>query len=40
MNRCKFVKLIIILMIVLLFIGCSLKKEDNYKLDLENLILI
>ncbi|ENY8986398.1 lipoprotein [Clostridioides difficile] len=36
MNRCKFAKLIITSMIVLLLTGCSLKKEDNYKLDPEN----
>ncbi|WP_330381631.1 hypothetical protein [Clostridioides difficile] len=35
MNRCKFAKLIITSMIVLLLTGCSLKKEDNYKLDPE-----
>ena len=36
MNRCKFAKLIITSMIVLLLTGYSLKKEDNYKLDPEN----
>ncbi|WP_255643195.1 hypothetical protein [Clostridioides sp. ZZV15-6383] len=40
MNKRKFTKLIITSMVVLLLTGCSLKKEDNYKLDPENLTSI